>query len=97
MTRTLRLSLIYTLCLLSTLACGGGGGGGSSSGGDGPDGGSGLNPAVDFFVSGAAIARPIFGPGGDLLASQPLVNPASLAEVDPNEPLCGQLLEHAQV
>lgn len=84
MTRTLRLSLIYTLCLLSTLACGGGGGGGSSSGGDGPDTGGGLNPAVDFFVSGAAIARPLFGPDGNLLASQPLVNPASLAEVDPN-------------
>lgn len=77
-------SLISLLCVFAVLACGGGGGGGSGSAGDSSGtGGTSLNPATDFFLVGAALARPIFAPDGGLLSSSPLVNPASLQEIDP--------------
>lgn len=81
MTRLLCLALSFA----ALVACGGGGGGGSSGGGGGGGDGSPLelDPDKDFFLVGASFARPIFDVGGGLDQAQPLVNPASLHEVDP--------------
>ncbi|MFT7465158.1 MAG: hypothetical protein ACI9EF_003522, partial [Pseudohongiellaceae bacterium] len=89
MLRTAFLGAPAKLALLGlsllVVACGGGGGGGgggaAAGGGDAP--GAALDPDVDFFLVEAAFARAIFGIDGELDAVQPVVNPASLFEVDP--------------
>ncbi len=71
-----RACLAGFLALL--VACGGGGGGGSKDGT--PVDSTALDPAVDFFLTGASFGRPILDLSGSLTD---LVNPASLFEIDP--------------
>jgi hypothetical protein len=74
--------IVLVLLLTGATACGGGGGG--SSGSDDLDPGTANNnPAVDFFLTDVALARPVFSLDGSLDPQQPLVNPASLLDVDP--------------
>jgi|GEM_PF-1180627 len=83
-------ALALTICALIMLpACGGGGGssgsssGGTSVGSGGGDESTNLNPNKHFFLTSAAFARPIMTVDGSLDPVAPLVNPASLYEVDP--------------
>jgi len=69
------------ICFLA-VACGGGGGGGGGGTVDDTNNVV-LDPDVDFFLVDAAFGRAIFGIDGGLDSTQPLVNPASLYEVDP--------------
>lgn len=75
-----RIALV--LLLTSAAACGGGGGGSSGSADIDPDSVA-NDPAVHFFLTDVALARPVFTVDGGLDPHQPLVNPASLLDVDP--------------
>ncbi|MFT7462462.1 MAG: hypothetical protein ACI9EF_000802 [Pseudohongiellaceae bacterium] len=82
-------AVMTTVLLLGTAGCGGGGGGGGGSGssgeatpGDGPFLVKELNPSVDFFLASAHFARLITDLDGVPDSVTPLINPASLVEVD---------------
>jgi hypothetical protein len=83
MSKSILTRALAAVCLGLLVACGGGGGGSSSGIGTTSGGGGGstpLDPAVDFFLTGAAFARPLLDLNAELAA---VVNPASLYETDP--------------